>query len=299
MPRLNDLPNMIRQGTISKENAVKTLWGEVYSNPRAYGLRGLTDDQKSDLLLHYKDRFERLFDTYDENRGKFSTYVYSWMQNCKVTWKLKLLRAHSKQICESKLLGQNYLDTYDSYEKNAFNLESEKNVNNINTSKFHRLEKSAKKVIHFLTLKACNELSDETIAKISAFLNLGEGELERQIQEVKLESAEKVEKRKEIIYIRNRAYYFRKKHLRDLLRIIPGTLLHRKTLKAYRSQSARWIKYNALLAERFSESPSNETIAKIAKTNPRQVSFYLTGVLKRQKTLKDSNEIDQNKNDDT
>ena len=78
---IEDLPQAVKSKILTKQEAARIIWEEVYTKPYRYGLKRFTADQKSDILIELLPNFEKLFDKFIPEGSSFSTYVTGCIKN--------------------------------------------------------------------------------------------------------------------------------------------------------------------------------------------------------------------------
>lgn len=271
---INDLPNLFRENKITKQEIINILWAEIYTKPNFYGLQDFDEDEKSDFLIDFREKIILILKNYDEKQGCLQSFLRGCIKFRKISWEKKRRQEEISSQTAGIFLAGKSKDEYSSkFEDNLS--ESEKGNHKIlkNGSKCKMKIKALTMLI--LTLKACREIDDNLISKISDFTGLTEDVLQKLVQEMKNVAFKKEEKREKLIAKRNNAFYFRRKYGLEMQNLGNDALSYSNLKERYENQSKNWIKNNALLTRSSVTSPSNNEIAKKLGLKPRTVGFYL------------------------
>ena len=176
---------------------------------------------------------------FPEGFEKFLTFNNSELQ----TYTLKLLEEKRKleEECVNEISITNYDIENDKYNSEIQKIDSEKNEPSFHLIKRHYTNKKIdilKKEIHILALKACQEIDDDIILRISDFIEMPKEVLLNQINNLRIKSNEKLIKHNNLIYRRNRAYFYKRRYNLELSKLLPESALYEsiKYLKCYISQ---------------------------------------------------------------
>lgn len=274
---LENLPTLVKKNLIKKEDAINKLWEEIYIHPKKYCTYFLTEDQKSDFLLYAKDKFEKIIDTFESKSSNFYTYLNSCLKNTFTSWYRKSIKRKLEEECVNEISITNYDIENDKYNSEIQKIDSEKNEPSFHLIKRHYTNKKIdilKKEIHILALKACQEIDDDIILRISDFIEMPKEVLLNQINNLRIKSNEKLIKHNNLIYRRNRAYFYKRRYNLELSKLLPESALYESIKNKQTLQTESWKKQNTLLTHKFLHKPTNNLIAKELGLTHRQVSFY-------------------------
>ena len=90
--KIDELPNLVKTGTISRTEAVKRISESIYREPYRFGLMGFDEDFKSEIILTFLEKGGQVFDRFDENCGAFRSYLYAFVQGLILTQKREEIR---------------------------------------------------------------------------------------------------------------------------------------------------------------------------------------------------------------
>lgn len=278
---IDTLPEKLNSHEITMEEAVNIIWVELYTHPQIYGLADFDEDEKSDFLLSFRERFPLLFKTYDTNLGIFSNYIRGNIYFKKISWKKKQLQKKIKGETEASF----FIEKFD--EKSGMQNESQSKASEkseeLSTDElkpeFTEESECKSKIKIFtvlaLALKACHDIDDEMISKISKYTGLKENSLQKIVQEMKSVELKTSKSRERLVRRRNHAFYFRRKYGLEMQNIPEAEPSYAEIRERYDFQTKNWIKSNELLAKRSKIGPTNVDIAKRLGLKPRTVGFYL------------------------
>lgn len=303
---LNDLPNQVKNGKITKKEAVNIISSFICTNYKAFNLQKYDEDFRSDLVMVILERGEKLLDTYNPELGDFFTYLYSYILSQAHT---KIRSLTHKKMIENVTLSEsaNFISEKEYKYKNIKNYYlSEKIVPYApNTASKEELKKifndlrtdSTDKKILILAMKSSFYLSDAQILKVCKIYNLKAEDFYMTIQYFKHSIEKKIEKRNKQEESRNYSYYHHKKYLNEMSKIeqsndeseidksLKKNQISSKEIKHYKN----WKRLN----KKFSEGymilrPTTKTIADILGICERQVNYYITSA-KKEEDDKDKN----------
>lgn len=285
---INDLPEELESKKISPEDAVNAVWAEIYTNPKNYGLEDFSEDEKSDFLIDFREKISLLFSKYDKNLGTFSAFLRGCITFLKSSWKKRILKEKSdKKTTESFLI--------DKLKNDLSKFSSENSIESDGKSETTKKDSDCKIKIKTLTilvlaLKACRDIDDELISKMSKFAGIDERKLQKLVQEMKNVALQNENAREKLIAKRNNAFYFRRKYGIEMQKMEINDFSYEKLRLRYEHQTKNWIKSNELLTKRGINGPTNVDVAKKLGLKPRTVGFYL---FKAKKNLSE-NQMEQN-----
>lgn len=279
---INILPEKLESKEISINDAVNLIWSEIYINPFRYGLADFDEDERSDFLLEFREKLPSLFRRFDKSLGFFSSYLRGCIFYKKISWKKNRTNRNAGYFTTDKFLLDKIRDSSSIEENELYEETSEISEYEIKNNEIHisdNNQESKSKVEIFtilaLTLKACNDVDDKLISKISNFTGMKEDALHKLVQEMKSVASKNKKSMEKIIKRRNNAFYFRRKYGLEMQNSLPSSESYEELQKRYNSQTKNWIKNNEILQNQYAKGPSNVEIAKKLGLNPRTVGFYL------------------------
>lgn len=270
---INDLPEALESKKISMDKAINAVWAEIYINPHRYGLEDFSEDEKSDFLIDFREKISLLFSKYDKNLATFSAFLRGCIAFMKSSWKKRVLKETSdKKTAESFLIDKLKNDLTKFSSENL----SESNIKNKSSKKESDCKIKIKTLtVLVLALKACRDIDDDLISKISKFTEMSENALHKLVQEMKNVALQNENAREKLIAKRNNAFYFRRKYVMEMRETGINSFSYEKLKSRYEHQTKNWIKSNELLAKRGINAPTNVDVAKKLGLKPRTVGFYL------------------------
>lgn len=283
---INDVPQLLSSNQISIKEAVNIIWSEIYTKPYVYGLENFDEDEKSDFLLQFHKKIPLLIKRYDKNLGNFSNFIRGCIHFTKISWK-KMQRRHELPIntTDNFLINKSndeYLQVNDSNQIEFLqNLDNFSNQNEEDNKEPEQNEDSECKTkikiltVLALTLKACRDVDDKLISKISKYTGMNEDALHNLVQEMKNNEIQNDGTKEKLIAKRNNAFYFHRKYKTEMEQPGISDSSYENLKSRYERQTKNWIKSSRLLAKRGTLGPSNAEIAKKLGLKPRTVGFYL------------------------
>jgi len=284
MKRIDDLPNLVQAGTISKEEAVKKIAEYIYREPYRFGLGGFDDDFKSEIILTVLQKGEQVFKRFDKNCGAFGSYLYAFVQGLILTQKREEIR---KFIADSNMKAFSYPEDSKRTDESLSFIVAEPKVRYApvsNTKIWKALSRRCNatnagdaKTALILALKSSYYIPASSVDEVSSYCKLQSAELQRLIAELNSLLYSRIERRNTIIKRRDNAYYFHRKYYMQLKLRDKEKTDTELLLKKYRKQTESWKHKNKELREsRWRVCPTNKMIANILGICERQVSHYIT-----------------------
>lgn len=297
-PKINDLPELVKNGVLSKKQGAHAIWEHVYLNPQMYGLAGFSKDELSEFLLTLESFFPLLFDKFIPGIVQFKTFIFGFVSNYKGSFKRKKARRAAEHRGMYKLLQTKCEEDEEHYlvsdseiipkiEPNPY---AQCSISDIVKKRSRTPEGRQKRIAHLdilmLILKSCQYVDDETLALASHFLGIKKETLQIEIQTLKTIMQNRRSRRETMIAKRNNAFFYHRKYSNELTRLDENTPRFQDTLKRYHFQTQSWKKKNKLLEHRFKNEPTNSEIALIIGMNARMVTFYIQHAKRQENTEK-------------
>lgn len=277
----NNIPYLLEKKVITAEEAENFLWSEIYFNPQKYNLFDLDEDDLSDFLLKFHKRFNHIIEKYDSTKTDFTTFIRCCMMQFKNTWK----KLEAKNYAELKSLEEaiqkgnvesiKFVDLDSNPEKIYLkeNLETE-------SKKLLQLTKKniseAKETALILALKACKDMDDDSISKLSKFTEKTEFEIQNMLENMKQNLGSKEKNRNQMLKRRDKSYFQKRKLRIELEKLEEDSSEHRKLKNTYENQIKNWKKTNENLTHRYLMSPKNSEIAKMLGISTRKVFYCIS-----------------------
>ena len=260
MKRIDDLPNLVQAGTISKEEAVKKIAEYIYREPYRFGLAGFDDDFKSEIILTVLQKGEQVFKRFDKNCGAFGSYLYAFVRGLILTQKREEIRKFI--VAETKA---RYAPVSNTKIWKAL------------TRRCKPKSASDAKTALILALKSSYYIPASSVDEVSSYCKLQSAELQRLIAELNSLLYSRIERRNTIVRRRDNAYYFHRKYYMQLKLCDKEKTDTDLLMKKYRKQTENWKRKNKELQQsRWRVCPTNKMISNILGICERQVSHYIT-----------------------
>ncbi|MCR5187589.1 MAG: hypothetical protein K6C97_01540 [Treponema sp.] len=284
------LPDMVNSGKLSPKQAIDELGGFISSNYPVFGLNKYDEDFRSDIILMFLEKGNKILETYNEETSDFFTYLYSTISS--------LINTRRKKLAIQAL--KENIDYYEGINMNSEKVYFYKNLSpitqdlrdvpfaykpqNIDALKqmFRQLAKeNCDKKILVLAIKASFYITDEQVKKVCKIYNLKEKDLYDAIQYCKNSLDEKAQKRTKIQERRNYAYYHHKKYDSQLEKIKDSerpvdSIRKNNILEKQQKHYKNWQKLNKKFSDGFLFlRPTNKTVADLLGICERQISYYI------------------------
>ena len=285
--KIDDLPQAVKDKKITKQEAARLIWAELYVHPQKYGLMPMTEDQKSELLLNIHKSFETFLDKFVPGTVSFRTFISA----CIIKQKNNFLRGQAEKGAEKKSLAA-YLASKTEEDSRVYAIKPEefekvpannndRQYSDITNQKVENIQQRYKKIAEItslvLLMKACKDIDDDAIESVSNFTKIDKSLLYKTIQELKESMNHKDEVNQKLIERRNNAFFYHRKYMHEMILQQTETKRIKLLKERYEKQTKKWKNQNESLSVR-SKTPSNEEIAKALGIKPRMVSFYINHV---------------------
>ena len=282
--KIDDLPDLVQAGTLSKEEAVKKIAEYIFREPYRFGLAGFDDDFKSEIILTVLQKGAQVFKRFDKNCGAFGSYLYAFVRGLILTQKREAIR---KFIADSNMKAFSYPEDSKRTDESLSVIVAEPKVRYApvsNTKIWKALSRRCNatnagdaKTALILALKSSYYIPASSVDEVSSYCKLQSAELQRLIAELNSLLYSRIERRNTIIKRRDNAYYFHRKYYMQLKLCDKEKTDTELLLKKYRKQTESWKHKNKELREsRWRVCPTNKMIANILGICERQVSHYIT-----------------------
>ena len=283
---IESLPQLVAEGKLTKREAAKIIWEDMYLYPMKYGL-SLRNDAKSEFLLYLQERIDSIFDDYEPGKILFRTYIWGLVKQTYQTWKRKRRKEYADEESIKKSLTSIYDDIIGKhYEQEIKSMDDDDEE--VKEQWKRKEREMTEKAALILALKSCYDIDEKLVESVSKFSHINKSTLFEKIEKMKEKSEHKIRRRNAIIRSRDNAFYYHRKYRIELSKLKEGTSSFERVQKKYQQQTERWIRQNNLLAHRYILSPSNVDVAGELGMKPRQVCFYINHIRKRKTDFKNS-----------
>lgn len=275
---INNLPEELESKKISKKDAINAIWAEIYIKPYVYGLEDLDEDEKSEFLLDVREKLGLLFTKYNKELGTFSTFIRGCLIFMKSSWKKRIRKEKSKRSTTETFLINNFQNDSENFlpenflDKSFF--ESDGKIKKLKKSSDCKTKIKIFTILA-LTLKACRDVDDDLISKISNFIGMDEKALQNLVQEMKNITIQNEDAREKLIEKRNKAFYSRRNCRIEMKKNAIDHFTYEKLKARFNKHTKSWIKSNECLSKRGISGPTIVDVAKKLGLKPRTVGFYL------------------------
>ncbi len=293
---MNAVPEKIKHGAVSGEDAVWQLLTEVYVHPGRFLNTFVDGDTKSDFIINIQPKIKTIIDHYKAGICPFSAYFTLYISHAFCSWRRRLIsEAAAQKVLMANTL-QMYEEQCEKYDKDEYyhlNDASEKRAikkknsslpslcrsRSINTLDKWQNKNFMQKKITILALKSCYYIHDKQIPSLSKACGCDQNSLQNSINTLRTGLSQKAEQRENFIQHRDNAYFFHKKYAIEMQSVLPDTPAGKKLLKKYLRHTKSWkLKNKILQTNRCRVCPSNKTIAGMLGISERQVSYYIAAV---------------------
>jgi len=302
---LKALPEQIKEGKVSAKQAIDEIGGFINKNYPVFGLNKYDEDFRSDIILMFFERANRILETYNNKTSDFFTYLYSTISSLINTRRKKLaIQSLKENIDFNEGINMNeekvfFYKNSNSYTHDLNDVPYAYKPKNVDALKkmFRELAKdNCDKKILVLAIKASFYITDEQVKKVCKIYNLREKDLYDAIQYCKETLEEKSLKRTKLQERRNYAYYHHKKYDSQLEKIKDSEnqndfIRKNNILEKQKKHYKNWQKLN----KKFSDGilflrPTNKTVADLLGICERQISYYINCA--KQNYIKGKSDLD-------
>ena len=221
--KIDDLPDLVQAGTLSKEEAVKKIAEYIFREPYRFGLAGFDDDFKSEIILTVLQKGAQVFKRFDKNCGAFGSYLYAFVRGLILTQKREAIR---KFIADSNMKAFSYPEDSKRTDESLSFIVAEPKVRYApvsNTKIWKALSRRCNatnagdaKTALILALKSSYYIPASSVDEVSSYCKLQSAELQRLIAELNSLLYSRIERRNMIVRRRDNAYYFHRKYYMQL-----------------------------------------------------------------------------------
>ena len=291
---INLVPEKVRNGMITKREAINGICSFVSKNYRLYGLQKYDEDFRSDLIIRLLEKGPKLLDYYNPEAGCFMKYLY-YTINMIIHSKIKVLAKDSiKEKINFEYGIEIEVEKEFMYKKLTYSTLNEPKVpyarkvsnEELITALREISKKPGDKRILVLAMKASFYLTDEKIERISRMYNIPKDILFETIQLCKSSVLNRA-KRKSVVEERRNYAYTQHKRFSRMIETLPQDQNEKiietriKYTKKKKKYTLRWLEMNHTFEQGYLFlRPSNKFIADMLGICERQVNYYLSCVKK-------------------
>lgn len=289
---VNKIPCLIKNGQISKKEAVNRLAEFVYKNYPLFGLHKLSEDFREDIILDFLEKGKVVLDLYDEKVGSFFPYFFSQIKSLMN----KHIKTNAKKITVeytvSKEVRCNAAEDTQKYAPIKPICCAERRIpyaaNKITPQelfdalKSKRTAKTKKeRLIVIIILKYALFIDERTLLSVSKALNLNFETILKGTELCKKSLSKKIEKSERLRESRNKSYFYHNKYQSQIAMAEQKTSTDKRELDELKYRYYRhtkiWTAKNLIIQNHVSHMlTSNKTIAGILGICERQVRYYVT-----------------------
>lgn len=308
---VNEIPEKIKEGIITKDEALHQLVVFVLKNKNVFNLINISEDLLNDIIVSLLEKGTSFLDIYDPAYGKFFTFFYCHVKSSMTSRKRSFYIRNSKEqhiLFEEQMKcndseNNDFLYKKSEYSESPYESSEEKykdlqlacktdryrikkylvDNNNKNEDEIFIKEKlrllspiMAERILLILTLKSCYYINDIQILTISEILNIDFYLLQQIIQELKNNLLDRAERKKSIEIRRNKAYYKHRLYKNKLLFLEENEYIKIDNQNKYEKYTSYWMSLNNLLERGTLQlKPTNKKLSEYLGICERQISYYI------------------------
>lgn len=293
---INTLPELVNSEKLTVNEAVNIIAEYIYKNPHRFGLAKFDEDFRSEFIVRFIQRADKLLLRYDCKNATFFTYLHAFTRGLT----LSLIRDMKKEERTVKHAIKEEENTWEYKTKKYIPKLAKCTKKNTKTSaaeqpvKNYCMKKNeieAKTAI-VLALKSSYFLSDNQVSMVSDYCGIERENLEKTLSSLNKPLEKRAEHCAELRARRDNAYYFHRKYghlLKDMAEKKDERLLHR-----YERQTENWKSKNEQLQKTgYRLCPTHKTVGNVLGICERQVSYYIS---RARKKIKEGDTIEENPN---
>ncbi|EID84486.1 hypothetical protein MSI_20340 [Treponema sp. JC4] len=286
---LNELPELMHKGKISRNQALNYLAEFIFRNYPIFGLHKYDEDFREEIILDFLEKGGIVIDSYNKSIGNFFPYFYSQVTSM-ISKNLKKRARRSidefttiheeyKKILMNKNKYEAYkpllcADVTPPYARKMVSVEDLRSALQGYTSK-------RDKVLIILILKYVLYFDEKSLYSISKSLGLNYSIIMEGRRFCKNSLKNKIEKRKSLAESRNKSYFYKNRYQTQINYYSqfqegfdPSKI---ELLQKYQHHSHAWLTKNHQLEHQTSHLvTSNALIASLLGICERQVRYYLS-----------------------
>ncbi|MDE5899553.1 MAG: hypothetical protein K2H09_09895 [Treponemataceae bacterium] len=304
---IDEIPELVRTGTITAKQGLNLLAEEIHRFPGAYGIPKNDEELRSELSLHLLQNGFFLFDHYDRKYGNFRTYFLSFIRY----QIMSIERTHCKQAMKSQTVANIEIGEYEGRQaqynddefacrllrfKPYFPTARDKAPYSAGRTRkprqpsqpvsgssarsllaaCRRKTTRSQKTALVVALKSSCYLTDDHIRAVSAYCDVPEDELLRIVEKLKETVRRRSRKVARLQELRDYSFFQHQKYQQRLEFFRANNLPDEEARRLYEFHTKKWNNRNEQLKGRSSRvCPTNKTIADILGICERQVGYYI------------------------
>ena len=286
LKELNEIPFSVKTGKLSLKEGKNQVWVFIFQKPYIFGLEKMDEDSFSEFLTVFSARIEKIITAFNGSSTGFGFFLGVCIQKSYKIWKYRKIKKENIENSKNELITLQYEDSIEAECEEFEKIEdSSEIIPAVPENLTEKKQMIIKKIIHIAACHSCNELQEEQIEKISAFLEISQTELKNTILHLRKKTKTKQDRKKRLIERRNMFFFHQKKFLNELLKTDPSSPAYKIIEEKFNASKKNWEKYNETIQVKCQTSPSHIQIAQSIGLKPRMVSYYLHHGLKRKELL--------------
>ncbi len=302
MKSLEKIPQLVKDGNMSLDQAAVQIMEHIYKNRSWFGLKKMKDDNLHDFLLFYYERSKQIFDLYKPELGSFTSFLYGNINNALLAWsKLIQKKAYDEHGLEllSDVVYEESVCTYSQMEppevcqsangdappiqkvieltKQEERRYSFDRGRKFRIAEMHDLKKKElrKEACLVLLLKSCSFATDSLIEKTAAVCERSVKDIKKLVEKARNSMKAKNIRISKLEKARDNFFYFKRKYFAELESSDVNTefcrIIGNKIVKADQA----WKDKNRQLKSETLRVPSNVTIGKLLGMSDRHVRYII------------------------
>lgn len=294
---IDELPEKIRNGSLTEQQAVNATAVWIHKNPGLYGLSRFDEDFRSDVITSFLITGYIAFRKYRAECGTFSGYLFSFVTGIILTSKRNRLNSYFSETSFYQLEKNTYEDTQDMYAVFEPSVpytvfrRTGKRIFTITDFCRNRSTSQKAKIALVLALKASYFISDEHIKRLCDMCRLDKERILSTVEKLKFTLIPRVEVHTKLIQSRDNAFFFHRKYYLQLRFCDRNKIDYKKLYRKYQKHTAAWkIKNSILQNSGYHICPTNSTIAHLLGISERQISYYISKAKSMYNSEKTGNE---------
>lgn len=276
MKKIEDAFLSYKKGEISRFEFKNKILEIIYLNKCYFQLNKIDKENLSDFLLEFLPHLDRLIDSFNPEKGSFSTFLCHFVKTVNKGYVYKKIKNKSN---EAAYLDYTVNENLISIGEN--NIEYSSSDDNIDFKKLTKVKHgkflSENEKILILVLKSCNYLGENHLEKISKNYNIPIKKLKNLVKEAQNTTSNQIEKRTKSfqniisLYHRKNRYFYQLKYLDK------DSVSYKKIQSSYLYTNLLWTKCTKKKPSKL-VTPSNITISKLLNIPKHTVGLLLNEV---------------------
>ncbi|MBO6176425.1 MAG: hypothetical protein J6O39_02665 [Treponema sp.] len=289
----------VKKNVITSDEGAKIIWETVFTQRTKFALGAMDYDSFMDFLEYIQPKFKKILESYQPADGTFFSFLFSHIRKILFNWKKIIVRKAATAESYLSIQEIEYDTEFDKYRNcessvKAFtedtkpSLDEIKNIKELEEHK-NRLrrrrgnpalsrtdETFRKEAVLILTLKACFDVTEDIIEKVSILTDMTKAELHEMVAKAKSTLSTKIQRRNMCTRTRDNAFFYHRKYSIEIPRVDRRSSWAEHLASRYERHTKIWEKANRRLNTKYCRLvPSTKKVAEILGFSVRHCEYIL------------------------